>query len=145
MTYSEKLKDPRWQKKRLEILSRDEFTCQNCHDTKSTLHVHHKNYFAAYDPWDYEVSQLITLCESCHEAETNANEFRQFFIKSAAKSFSNFSIKELAEGFENIKIVHLPEVVASSLAFVLADENEMKLLVDRYFKHLQKETKKSGK
>jgi len=28
LTYSEKLKDPRWQKKRLEILSRDNFTCE---------------------------------------------------------------------------------------------------------------------
>lgn len=32
MTYSQKLRDPRWQKKRLEILERDSFTCQHCHD-----------------------------------------------------------------------------------------------------------------
>lgn len=38
--YLEKLKDPRWQKRRLEIFQRDEFTCQVCFDTESTLHVH---------------------------------------------------------------------------------------------------------
>ena len=32
MGYSEKLKDPRWQKKRLEILERDNFRCQYCGD-----------------------------------------------------------------------------------------------------------------
>lgn len=42
--YSEKLKDPRWQKKRLEILNRDEFACRFCGDNKSTLNVHHISY-----------------------------------------------------------------------------------------------------
>lgn len=30
--YSQKLLDPRWQRKRLEILQRDDFTCQVCSD-----------------------------------------------------------------------------------------------------------------
>lgn len=46
MGYSDKLKDPRWQKKRLEILTRDEWTCQICFDTESTLVVHHQKYKA---------------------------------------------------------------------------------------------------
>jgi 5-methylcytosine-specific restriction endonuclease McrA len=32
-TYSELLKSPKWQKKRLEIMSRDKFTCKKCGDT----------------------------------------------------------------------------------------------------------------
>jgi hypothetical protein len=63
------LKDPRWQKKRLEILSRDEFTCQFCRDTESTLHVHHLAYVYGRNPWEYENYYLLTLCESCHEFE----------------------------------------------------------------------------
>ena len=43
-SYYEKLLDPRWQKKRLEILNRDEFKCRSCGDDKSTLHVHHGYY-----------------------------------------------------------------------------------------------------
>ena len=42
--YYEKFKDPRWQKKRLEVLQRDEFMCQICLDTSSTLHIHHRRY-----------------------------------------------------------------------------------------------------
>jgi 5-methylcytosine-specific restriction endonuclease McrA len=35
-TYGDKLKDPRWQKRRLEIFKRDEWTCQQCGDTETT-------------------------------------------------------------------------------------------------------------
>lgn len=65
-TYSDKLRDPRWQKKRLEILQRDEFCCQECTDDSSTLHVHHTRYVKGRDPWDYGNGFLVTLCESCH-------------------------------------------------------------------------------
>ena len=67
MAYSEKLKDPRWQKKRLEILERDSWSCQICGDSESTLHVHHYKY--ENDPWEVDNIYLKTLCESCHEME----------------------------------------------------------------------------
>jgi hypothetical protein len=69
LKYSEKLKDPRWQKMRLEILQRDNFTCRYCFDDKTTLHVHHKSYKYNNDPWDYPEENFITLCENCHEKE----------------------------------------------------------------------------
>lgn len=62
--YSEKLKDPRWQKKRLEILQRDNFTCQYCGETTKTLHVHHIIY--SNEPWESEDWELNTVCEDCH-------------------------------------------------------------------------------
>jgi len=65
-SYSELLKDPRWQKKRLEIFKRDKFTCKLCGDTETTLQVHHKEYIYGNDPWDYPNSMLVTLCEHCH-------------------------------------------------------------------------------
>lgn len=65
--YSDLLKDPRWQKRRLEILSRDKFTCQRCGDTKSTLHVHHGYYSKGMRPWDYDEATMFTVCENCHE------------------------------------------------------------------------------
>lgn len=68
-TYSEKLKDPRWQKKRLEILERDNFTCTECGDKESPLHVHHKIYIFGNEPWDYKDENFITLCELCHDQE----------------------------------------------------------------------------
>lgn len=66
MTYAEKLKDPRWQKKRLEILDRDDFTCTLCGSKKDTLHVHHHFYKYNSDPWDYPNDALETHCQYCH-------------------------------------------------------------------------------
>jgi len=66
--YSEKLKDPRWQRKRLEIMQRDEFACNSCGDTDSTLNVHHKTYRKGADPWDYDDENFSTLCQSCHKS-----------------------------------------------------------------------------
>jgi len=68
--YSKLLLNPKWQKKRLEILERDEFTCQICFNTENTLHVHHCYYSKGRKPWEYEDSSLKTLCADCHAQET---------------------------------------------------------------------------
>lgn len=67
--YSQKLRDPRWQKLRLQVFERDEWTCQRCGDKESTLAVHHKRYQKGLDPWDYPADFLITVCEQCHQWE----------------------------------------------------------------------------
>jgi len=72
--YSEKFKDPRWQKKRLEILERDEFTCLLCGDTENQLHVHHIWYEKGKEPWEYKDRCYITLCETCHLVEHEADK-----------------------------------------------------------------------
>jgi 5-methylcytosine-specific restriction endonuclease McrA len=64
--YEEKLKDPRWQKRRLEIFSRDNWACTKCKNKISTLQVHHTEYIQGRAPWDYPGHYLITLCELCH-------------------------------------------------------------------------------
>ena len=68
VSYSDKLKDPRWQKKRPEIFERDKWMCQLCSDTDSTLMVHHR-YYENIEPWEYPDVALVTLCESCHEEQ----------------------------------------------------------------------------
>lgn len=65
--YADKLKNPKWQRKRLEIFQRDSFKCQLCDDDATTLAVHHKRYISGKDPWDYDNNLLITLCEKCHQ------------------------------------------------------------------------------
>lgn len=69
MTYAEKLKDPRWQKKRLEIMERDEWTCQICGSKEKTMHTHHLIYIKGKEPWDYKDIALQCLCEECNEKE----------------------------------------------------------------------------
>jgi 5-methylcytosine-specific restriction endonuclease McrA len=85
MTYKEKLLDPRWQRKRLEILDRDDFTCQFCVEKNSTLHVHHKNYIWDNDPWNYENSNFITLCQECHKLEQTAKDELKLMINNMQK------------------------------------------------------------
>ena len=43
-SYKKLLKDPRWQKKRLKVLERAGWACEECGDTKTELHVHHTFY-----------------------------------------------------------------------------------------------------
>lgn len=64
--YHERLRDPRWQRKRLEIMDRDRFACQFCLAKDKTLNVHHGFYAKGRDPWDYPDESLLTLCEECH-------------------------------------------------------------------------------
>lgn len=65
-TYSEKLRDPRWQKRRLEVLSRDNFQCLFCDSKVCELQVHHKVYRKGAEPWDYDLDDLVTACAECH-------------------------------------------------------------------------------
>ena len=64
--YKDDLKDGRWQKKRLEIFTRDKFECLCCHETFQ-LSVHHLHYEADLKPWEYDNDSLVTLCDRCHK------------------------------------------------------------------------------
>lgn len=131
MTYAEKLKDPRWQKKRLEILNRDEFTCQKCYDTESTLHVHHRYYEKGKEPWEANESALITLCESCHESETS--EFAEYapLLIEALKiaGFWADDLRELACGFALMTMAHIPDVVAAAISAALRTDTVVRQLI----------------
>jgi hypothetical protein len=101
MTYSEKLKDPRWQKRRLEVMDRDKFTCRKCNEATKTLNVHHRYYRKGAAPWEYPIEALITLCEPCHKeveariAFMNENIHRQ---ESTQQIFFRLLCAELGEG-----------------------------------------------
>ena len=86
MNYSQKLLDPRWQKKRLKIMERDNFTCTLCKNDKQTLHIHHKSYKG--DPWDAPDHFLTTLCESCHSKEHKIED-RVYPYKKLKPSFNS--------------------------------------------------------
>jgi hypothetical protein len=73
LSYADQIKHPEWQKKRLEILNRDEFTCQQCGNKEQTLHVHHKHYNYGAKIWEYQAWELTTLCETCH-SKTHENK-----------------------------------------------------------------------
>jgi hypothetical protein len=73
--YSEKYKDPRWQKKRLEVLEKANWKCRDCGSSTATLHVHHSYYVAGRNPWEYPERTMMCLCEECHsDVHQNRNE-----------------------------------------------------------------------
>jgi len=144
MTYSEKLKDPRWQKKRLKILERDEFSCQQCHCDEDTLNVHHVLYRQDADPWDYDESELITLCKYCHEEESkkfkkSCDDFL-YTIKTKFKLSSN--IDELNRAFEKLKISHIYDVFIFVLSRQVLDQSNVDNAIRKYFDSIKKESKK---
>jgi hypothetical protein len=74
-TYWEKLQDPKWQRKRLEIFQRSQFKCEWCGSEKYSLQVHHGFYSG--DPWEAGDDVLYCLCEHCHKwAEERKHDIR---------------------------------------------------------------------
>lgn len=101
-SYAELLKDPRWQKKRLEIMQRDNFTCQHCFATDKSLQVHHLVYEKGKKPWEYENDELITLCEDCHQEETEMrvriyNQFGSLLNQFRMSKFSSCVLADILE------------------------------------------------
>ena len=70
MNYRDKLRDRRWQMKRLQVFNRAKWECESCKssDNHIPLHVHHKVY-RRIDPWEYRLEDLESLCERCHTKE----------------------------------------------------------------------------
>lgn len=66
----EAYKDPRWQKKRLEVMEAAGYRCVQCGDASKTLNVHHRYYVKGAEPWEYDDRALACLCEPCHEKVT---------------------------------------------------------------------------
>jgi Zn finger protein HypA/HybF involved in hydrogenase expression len=67
MNYHQQMKHPLWQKKRLEVMERSRFECENCGDSEEQLHVHHRYYRRGAMIWDYEEHELQCLCNKCHK------------------------------------------------------------------------------
>lgn len=135
--YFEKLKDPRWQRLRLEILQRDDFACQNCGTNTETLHVHHLNY-TGYNPWNAPSEDLITLCEECHETESKESKAIEIQLVRNVKSakFLSSDIEQISKGFNDIQMVHCPEVVAAAIRDLFINKDAMNFLVSNYLNNL---------
>ena len=97
-SYSELLKDPRWQKKRLQVLDRDKFTCTICGDGTTELHVHHKKYLSGKKPWEYKLPMMTTLCSTCHSDTHRKDNIYNSFV-----GFNDKEINQLLEFSDLIK------------------------------------------
>lgn len=143
-TYAQKLLDPRWQRKRLEILQRDNWTCQECGDVENTLHVHHKTYKSHLQPWDVNNNILITLCASCHKDE---HEIQSCIEKGLidqlyVSGFKRNDIQTLDEAFFYLDF-HNPNLnkqdFANGLLMLLKNEDFPNIVINEYKNHLKKQ------
>lgn len=64
--YQRLLRDPRWQRRRLQVLERDGWACREWGDRTSELQVHHEEYLPGKAPWEVPMRCLVTLCVTCH-------------------------------------------------------------------------------
>ncbi len=122
--YSDKLKDPRWQKKRLEILQRDNWACQRCFDPDSTLIVHHRYYLRDTEPWDYYDDALVTLCQACHDSEHETIDQDYAHLRHALSRAGAFG-----ENAQNLAIafVHCPLLTEYEWSII---ESHLSLLIE---------------
>lgn len=54
-----------------------------CQDDSTTLHVHHLKYEPGKEPWEYPLSNFVTLCADCHrevELLKKENEMDQIVL-----------------------------------------------------------------
>lgn len=107
-TYSELLRSPLWQKKRLKILERDDFTCQYCGCKEKELQVHHRIYHKGAKPWEYDDSELITLCSRCHEIETEEKNYHYETFKDICNLAREIG---LSEQFIGVAFAHIYSVL----------------------------------
>lgn len=112
MGYSKDLQNGQWQKKRLEILQRDNFKCLCCGSANSLV-VHHLFYKYGLKPWQYPNDSLVTLCELCHtklhdELSEKAGKLA-FELLTGIKIGSNDPIKSMVTKEKNISDNDLPK------------------------------------
>ena len=132
-TYSEKLKDPRWQKMRLKVLDRDDWACQICGDNESTLHVHHRYYKKGCNPWDYPMESLVVLCEGCHDSEREGRKGVEATLLDAMREkFFASDVLDFAIGIHFMKFCFPPEVVASAFSWAFQQPELQKMVIDAY-------------
>jgi hypothetical protein len=135
-TYSEKLKDPRWQRKRLEIMQRDNFKCTQCGDTSTTQNVHHWQY--SKEPWDAKNEDLTTVCRSCHEEIEQCKDltknllrqldFRQLLLNIKRLLIKNKELKVIA--FEDCVTVVIEEMIGETKLSRMIDEMKLRRRID---------------
>jgi hypothetical protein len=92
--YSKLLRDPRWQKKRLELFEDYGWRCAKCSSEEKTLNVHHWYYDNALTPWDYPNKALCVLCEDCHAEmhEIGHKNFWKHVVNKLDREFSPLSL-----------------------------------------------------
>jgi len=103
MTYSDQLRDVRWQRRALEIKQAANWRCQHCGRgepaTKQEtfiLHVHHLHYIQGRAPWEYPDALLVALCKDCHEGTHEATDALRSALAVALRNTHHSQVAKVA-------------------------------------------------
>lgn len=116
MTYSEQLRHPNWQRKRLEVMKVAGFECENCGDKDSTLNVHHRRYVKGRMAWEYEGPDLVCLCEECHKEEHEHRELLDLLLVIGGRNAFTEVIGFLGGWLEGNLMIDDPAVTKDAMS-----------------------------
>jgi hypothetical protein len=112
-SYADKLRDVRWQRKRLKLLELANWICQECGaDDHRSLDVHHSYYKTGLDPWDYPQKAYRVVCTDCHDKRTES-EHR---LLRSVQSMNCTELAYLSEAFETNRNSFIFPVAVLSLS-----------------------------
>lgn len=97
LTYAEKLQDPRWQKKRLEVMKMAAFKCADCGADDKPLHVHHRAYARGKEPWDYDDDNFVCVCRDCHGERERVAAFSRAIFQAIPPGIAHAFLSKLSQ------------------------------------------------
>lgn len=108
--YRKDLKDPKWLELEKRIRKRDKDRCQECGRKKRKgmeMNVHHLHYYPNRKPWEYDESDLITLCRDCHIAAHDRINFDALKVGDSYyhKYYHGVGFVDGKEGYEVLSSV----------------------------------------
>lgn len=142
ISYSDKLKDPRWQRRRLKILERDNWACVSCHIDNETLNVHHLKYHPSGNPWEVEDRHLITLCEDCHKEEHSSRKAYEERLLDAlkGKSLTAGGVLCLAKAFDTSELLYPLDFLIENIEYLLRTPDEQSKLDHAHGNYLKEKS-----
>lgn len=147
--YKKQYLDPRWQRKRLFILERDDWRCQCCYSKENTLNVHHRIYINDKDLWDYPDNLLITLCVDCHKSEKEDMQKSLSELNlQMKKKFLSDEVMDIAIGIKEIGLDNFSEltsITASAIRWSFSNKKMNEIMMDTYKEFLINKRGENGK
>ncbi len=105
-SYYELLRHPNWQEKRLKVMSRAGFVCEECGEKEITLNVHHTYYEKGLMPWEYPDYSLRCLCEPCHKIA----EERRVLLNRQIGRMTNEQMDEVLGFARGLEMEAIPDL-----------------------------------
>ena len=97
MTYSEKLRHPNWQKKRLQILERDGWKCLACGSSNKNLQAVHIVFNKGCLPWEYADHCYQSLCDDCYKLRQELADKASNALRLALRDIPTSHMKAVSD------------------------------------------------